>query len=220
MWKKLFYGASKKVANDVSKSVGNEMKKKMVSNKEMRLADQYRKETIEEYERDDDFKENLQIINERLSFLIASNNVCNKCLEFLVAPFDNLSVVNEVLNELEILTPQASEFVDDLEFENEFIQGKIIKTVTPILTINKLMSGDTEDSNGILSYFTLFLETEENDTEDFEKVFSSAISLIYSVKEDIENAFIEDRKSQVVKYYAYGVQDEIDFGKYELEDLA
>lgn len=220
MWKKLFYGASKKVADDVSRAVGNDMRRTMKQNKEQHLADQYRKDTIAEHEKDVEFQQDLKVSNERLQFLVESNNVANKALKFLTSPFDQVSIVDEIIRDLEELSPTASQFLEEMPFQPEYTQQIILNTITPLVNINKIMFGsDEEDDNGIFGYFSLIVENGNQDMESLEELLSEAITLIFGLKENILETFQEIKGSQVVKYFAYGTEDEIDFGIYTIDDL-
>jgi hypothetical protein len=221
MWKKLFYGASKQVANDVSRAVGKEMKKKMVTEKEHRLALQYRADTISEHQNDPEFQETLREINEKLLFLINTNDVCNRCIEFLSSPVENLSVIDLVITDLEPLKEQVIEWMEFIELENEYYQRKTANTVQPLVSLNSLMFGNgEEDELGVFGLYIAYLEAENLEVQDiYEEIFPQALKVINDLKENIQLAFIEEKAPQIISYYAYGVSDEIDFGNYTVGDL-
>jgi len=145
--------------------------------------------------------------DERLEFIIATNDICNKCLAILANPEEKKYLMDSLFENIEALKPQAIRFMDSTEGENEYYR--------------KIMLGDDEieESNGVLHLIQAYINKEGLDIEAYEDISANAVQLIYDVKNQLIEVFNQAKKSQVVKYIAYGVEDEIDFGKYTVEDL-
>lgn len=221
MWKKLFYNASKMVANDVSREYAKDKKKQLLQNKEQGLAEQERRQIIAEYQQDYERQQEVKEIDERLAYLIDTNGMCNNCLFLLERPFERLDIVDAIINNIENLRPRTLELLDSAEFENDYYQQIIMSTVTPFLNVSNLMFGDSddEDSNGILGFFALYGESESDDIETLENLLISSIEFITDAKNQIREVFEETKKVQVVQYVAYDITGEVDFGIYTVDDL-
>lgn len=220
MWKKLFYGASKKVANDVSRAYGQEKKQQLLQGKEKKLVDDYRRELIDEYKLDTERQQEVKEIDDRLDYLVSSNNMCNNCILFLKNPFERIELVEVILNNLEELRPRTLSMIEEAEYENDYYQERILETVTPCVNLSNIIVGNNEeDSIGFIGIIESCDEFESEDNEEFEKVLLSTIEFVLNTKNQIREVFEETKKVQIVQYFAYGETGEVDFGIYTIDDL-
>ena len=65
------------------------------------MAEAHRKEIIAEYQQDYEHQQQIKEIDECLRCLIMVNEMCNKCLVLLDDPFQNLDMVDLIIDEID-----------------------------------------------------------------------------------------------------------------------
>jgi hypothetical protein len=211
MWKKLFNGALKHVSKDEN----------IIDEKNNRNADIYRKEIINEFEQDFERQQQIKEVDEHLDYLIKTNNLCNYCLTLLEDPKGNSYIMDFIIDEVEFLQPKAIELLESGEFMSEEYQQIMIGIVSPFLDVSKIMMGDKEEenSNGVLGFYISFLNSEDENYELWDELRLNTSDFLYETKRRIRENFIENKSFQVTTYNAYGINGEVDFGYYTLDDL-
>ena len=218
MWKGLI---SRVFAREVSKMLepDRNIEKQLSITEVKKMAEDYRKLLINEYNIDYEKQQEVAANDVELEYLISINKICNDCILLLNDPFERVSFIDIIAEQINELAPKTLKFMDNLELENDFFQQRMLDLVAPYLDLTKVLFNNEEDLKGIVGYLILHLDSGSEVVESLEVVLNDFINIMMEIKLKIKEAFIEIKQFQIVSYSAVGEVGEIDFGKYTVEYL-
>ncbi|MCI1593387.1 MAG: hypothetical protein LKH79_23210 [Heyndrickxia oleronia] len=220
MWKGLFNAISK--ANKESKQYAEKMREEMLAEKNRKAVEYYIQEIYDDYKNDTEQQRLVREVDEQLQYLVLTNQFCNHCIKLLKNPMENKGLLDTITSEIKKLHSKTAQFVESTEFKSNEYKQRILRLVTPYLEVSEIIFGNTEEeepSGGVMGFYVDVLNSGDNNWALWEELQYETIDFIENEKLRIKDAFLENKKFQVVTFGAYDTVGKVDFGTYSITDL-